>query len=139
MPLTFVNDSAPALLQSILTASQNAVIAYRAVRSTDGAVTDLRLAMLNSLTERQLGVSSVEALDQPFTQLFPHLAKTDLFNRYQHVVETGQPVQFEFQYTRPNQPKPFWCDVSVVKLNDNIVVSCNDPQNISDYAHQWTF
>ncbi|GAB2515558.1 PAS domain-containing sensor histidine kinase [Spirosoma aerophilum] len=126
MPLKFVHDSAPALLQSVLTATQNAVLVYQAVRSTDGRVADLRLMMLNAVAEQHLGRPSIEVFGQSIDQLFPHLVGTGLFDRYKQVVETGQSAQFEFQYTRPNYPKPFWCDVSVVKLDENVVVSYKD-------------
>lgn len=115
--------SAQALLTSVLTATQNGVLVYQAIR-TEGTITDLRLTMCNVVAERDLGRPAVEAVGQPFTHLFPHLAETGLLNRYQRVIETGQADRFELEYTRPDQTKPMWCDVSVVRLmEDSIVVS----------------
>ncbi len=111
------------LLNSVLTALQNGVLVYQAVR-TDGQITDLRLTMCNAVAEQDMGRPAVEAVGQPFSRLFPHLAGTGLLDRYRRVIETGQAERFEFDYTRPDKPKPLCCDVSVVPLmEDSIVVS----------------
>jgi PAS domain-containing protein len=124
--LNYINQTAPALLQSILTASKNAVTVYQAVRNPSGKLINLRLRMLNAAAERHLGYSASEVIGLPFDQLLPHLVDTGLYDHYRQVIETGQSTQFEFQYTRPDRPGPCWCDVSAVRMDDSVVVTYDD-------------
>ena len=126
MLMKSVHQSDPALLQNVLSALPGGVLFCQALRSLDGTLTDLRLTMLNAVAERDLGRRAVDAVGQSFGQLFPDLAKTGLFERYRQVVETGQPARFEYQFTRPGQHMPAWLDVSVVRLDDGLMVLYND-------------
>lgn len=131
-------QNSPALLQSVLKASQSCVIVYQIIL-TDGALTDLRLTMLNPAAERDLGRSANQVLGLPFGAAFPTLAKTDLFERYREVVETGQARRFEFGLTRPDQSNFRWYDVSVLRLDTSLVVSYNDitqAKQDADAAHE---
>lgn len=124
--INYMSQRAPALLQSILNASQHAVTVYQAERSPEGTLIDLELQMLNAAAERLMGYSATEAVGKRIGKLLPHLIETDLFNRYQRVIETGQSARFEFEYTRPDRPGPCWCDVSAVPMGDSVVVTYDD-------------
>lgn len=117
------SPSNPALLQRVLTASQNGVLVYRAVRRDDGLITDLRLTMLNAVAERDLGKAAIDVLGQPFSRLVPTMVQLGLFDRFRQVLDTGQSIRFEFQHTLPGQPDPDWLDISVVPMEDSVVVS----------------
>jgi signal transduction histidine kinase len=117
-----IHQSASDLLKSILTASQNGVSVYRALRDTNGVITDLRLTMLNAVAERDLGQPAVELLGNTFDKVYPHLAQT-LGKHYKQVIETGESIRFEFEYNRPGQSTSSWCDVSAVRMEDCLVVS----------------
>ncbi|AUD00421.1 PAS domain-containing protein [Spirosoma pollinicola] len=115
------------LLQSVLSASQNAVMVYQLVQDSSNNKSALRLTMVNPVAERNLGRPAVELLGSTFPVLYPHLVGTGLDDRYRQVVETGLPAQFEFSYHRPGLAIPAWCDVSAVPLGENsVVVSYND-------------
>ncbi|MBC3785809.1 PAS domain-containing protein [Spirosoma utsteinense] len=124
--INYMAQRAPALLQSILDASQQAVTVYQAERSPEGILIDLQLRMLNASAERLMGYSASEAVGKRIGKLLPHLVDTDLFDRYQQVIETGQSSHFEFEYTRPDRPGSCWCDVSAVPMEDSVVVTYND-------------
>ncbi|RYF71705.1 MAG: PAS domain-containing protein, partial [Cytophagaceae bacterium] len=128
-----INQSAPALLKGILTASQNGVAVYCAVRDAEGLITDLRLIMLNAVTERDLGQSSIDLLGKTFNNIYPHLAQT-LGERYKQVIETGESIQFEFEYNRPGQSTSSWCDVSALRMEDCVVVSYNNITQLKENA-----
>lgn len=128
------NPSSPALLTSVLTATQNGVLVYQAIR-TDSKLTDLRLTMCNAVAEQDMGRPALEAVGQSFTRLIPHLAETGLLARYGRVIETGLADRFELEYTRPGQSESNWCDVSVVRLTeDSLVVSYDNITHIKANA-----
>ncbi|SOD92804.1 PAS domain-containing protein [Spirosoma fluviale] len=125
--MSVTNQSATALLQSVLQASQNGVLVYKGIHDATGTLTDLQLTMINAAAERSLGCSSVEAIGQPFNRIHPYWVGTDLVDRYQHVISTGQPARFEFTFNQPGQGLPTWWDISAVRLEENcVVVSCQD-------------
>ncbi len=114
---------APILLQSVLSASPNGVIVYHAVRDAAGTVVDLRIAMVNAVVEQDFGKPATELLGQLYSRLFPNVAKADLFDHYRQALETGVSTRFDFQYTLSRQTTPSWFDISVVPLQDSIIVS----------------
>lgn len=120
-----LNPSNPALVQPVLTVSQNGVLVYSAVRNANRLITDLRLTMLNAVAERDLGKEAIDVLGQLFSQLFPKPIQVGLFDRFRQVLDLSQSARFEFQYTLAGQPEPDWLDVSVVPIEDSIVVSYN--------------
>ncbi|GAB3022230.1 PAS domain-containing sensor histidine kinase [Spirosoma pulveris] len=125
--MSVTNQSATALLQSVLQASQNGVLVYRGIHDAAGTLTDLQLTMINAAAERSLGCSSVEVIGQTFDRIHPYWVGTELADRYQHVISTGQPARFEFEFNQPGRVLPTWWDISAVKLEENsVVVSCQD-------------
>ena len=120
------DPSTPALLESVMTASQNGVLVYQVLHNPIAGGDDLRLTMLNAIAERDLGRPAIDILGQPFGRMFPHLAESGLLDRYRRVLDTGQSARFEFDYARPSQASPLWLDISAVRMEDSIVVSYND-------------
>lgn len=116
----------PALIQNALTVSQNGVIVFQPERDENGLVVDFRLVMLNSIGEQEINRPATELIARPFTQLYPDSDDTTLLELYQQVIETGEAVHFDFQFTRPGQSKPSWFAVSVMRLDDRLLVSFRD-------------
>ncbi|AUD06334.1 PAS domain-containing sensor histidine kinase [Spirosoma pollinicola] len=125
MPAT-QNQSAPALLQRVLSASQNGVLVYHAVRDDEGIIVDLRVAMLNAVAERDSGKPAIDMLGQLYSRLFPSVAQAELFDRYRRVMETGEAARFELYYKLSTKTTADWFDISVMPLQDSIVVSYNN-------------
>lgn len=115
--------SAPALLQTVLTASQNGVIVYQPVHDLTGTMTDFRLTMLNEIAERDINRPATELIGQLFGQLFPEPDDTTLLEQYRQVFTNGQAAHFEVQFMLPYQQAPTWFDVAAVRVEDNLVVS----------------
>ncbi len=120
------SPSAPALLQTILTASQNGVIVYQPVRDAMGVLSDLRLTMLNDIAEQDINRPATELIGQLFSQLFPQPDEITLLEQYREVFTTGKAARFEFQSTPPHQQAPTWFEVAAVRVDDNLVVSYTD-------------
>lgn len=120
--MNMTNPSAPVLLTSVLTATQNGVLVYQAVR-TSGIITDLRLSMLNAVAERDFGKPAIEIVGQLFSHLFPTTVKAALFERYRQVIDTGELARFEYQYKLSGQLNTDWFDISVVPMQDSVIVS----------------
>jgi PAS domain S-box-containing protein len=112
-----------ALLQGVLSATQNGVLVYHAVRDNAGTIVDLRVAMVNAVAEQDFGKPATEILGQSYSRLFPNVAEADLFDHYRQSLETGVPTRFGFQYTLSGQAAPSWFDISVAPMQDSIIVS----------------
>ncbi|WP_425290895.1 PAS domain-containing protein [Spirosoma linguale] len=125
--MSVINQSSPALVQSVLQASQNGLLVYKGVRDDAGRLTGLQLMLSNAVAESNLNSPYAEAIGQLFDHLHPHWAETNLEHQYRKVIETGQPARFEFKFDQPGQSLPVWYDISAVRLEENsVVVSYHD-------------
>ncbi|WP_375448432.1 PAS domain-containing protein [uncultured Fibrella sp.] len=117
------------LLQSVLNGSQNAIIAFDAVRSQGkqdqtGPITDFRYVLQNEANRQRVGRSDEVLLGRTMLEFFPDVATNGLLEQYAQVVETGEPLRFELEYTYGNVPG--WYDYSVVKRGDGLVMTVHD-------------
>ncbi|XWW46331.1 PAS domain-containing protein [Fibrella sp. USSR17] len=116
-------QSAPALLKSLVTASQSGVLLFRGLRDDKGIIDDLRLIMLNAVAERDMGRSGINLLGSSFKKLFPGEVNNQLFLRFREVLLSGKADRFENEYILNGQTEPGWFDVSAVPVEDIVVVS----------------
>ncbi|MFD2570738.1 PAS domain-containing protein [Spirosoma soli] len=111
------------LLDGILDASLNGIIAYETIRDHQGNIIDFSFARFNraakkmlNLTDEVIGVSMLAQLDG--------VKEAGLFDKFVQVVETSEPTQFETPF--PAGDGLLWYQMSVVKLNDGLVITFND-------------
>ncbi|GAB2577775.1 hypothetical protein GCM10027190_29410 [Spirosoma areae] len=117
------------LLHSVLDGSQNAIIAFEAVRAgpaddQPGRITDFRYVLQNEANRQRVGRSDAVLLGRTMLEFFPDVATNGLLDQYAQVVETGEMLRFELEYTY--QDIPGWFDYSVVKRGDGIVMTVHD-------------
>lgn len=112
------------LLRSVLDGSQNAIIAFEAVRNADGHVTDFRYILQNRANQQRTGRTDEQLLGRTMLEFFPEVGTSGLLTQYAKVVETGEPLRFELEFTY--QHVPGWYDYSVVKRGDGIVLTVHD-------------
>ena len=111
------------LLDSILNASLNGIIAYESARSSAGDIIDFRAIIVNRVAQQILHLPGTEPGWYILT-LFPAVRETGLFARYVGVVETGEPLRLETPYAHNGMNG--WYDVAVVKLGDGFTITFND-------------
>jgi two-component system NarL family sensor kinase len=108
------------LLQATLDSSSNIIQAKEAVRDAQGRIVDFRWRLTNNVAARLFGdVIGCTVLDK-----YPGAVPSGLFERFKEVTETGQPARFELEYCHEHING--WYDLSVVKMDDGVVVTTTD-------------
>ncbi|MBO0936271.1 PAS domain-containing protein [Fibrella sp. HMF5335] len=112
------------LLRSVLDGSQNAIVAFDAIRNADGAIIDFRYILQNEANRQRVKRTDEQVIGNTMLTYFPITLTNGLFNQYVQVVETGQPMRTEvsFDYGLGEG----WYDLSVVKRADGIVLTVQD-------------
>ncbi|GAA4451089.1 hypothetical protein GCM10023189_12590 [Nibrella saemangeumensis] len=120
------------ILKGVLDSSLNGVAVYQSIRNESGDIIDFQVVLMNAIVEQDLGTSAEAFLGHRLSEFPLDDAQTNLVNQYKKVIETGQPYRTELQYPLPTRSQPAWLDISVVKLEDSVVVSYNDITGIKE-------
>ncbi len=83
------------LLHSVLDATLSGVLAMRAIRSEDNAISDFECLLANPAAERLLGAPSGSLVGGMLSSLALKDDGAGLFQQYISVVETGEPLDIE--------------------------------------------
>jgi PAS domain S-box-containing protein len=110
-------------LESILNTSQNGIAHFKAVRK-DGEIVDFKINFVNRALEPLLGVKPGDVTGKTLGSLPASLQDKGVKERYVHVVDTGESMQFETFYQRGEMEK--WFYVSLVKLGDGLTATFHD-------------
>ena len=116
------------LLASILNSSLDGVVAYSAVRNSQGNIVDLPWLLINRAAEKISGLPFNEVIGKYLLGEIPQVGKSGLFDLYVSVVETGETVDQEFFYEHDRDISA-WLHIVAVKLNDGLAVTF---RNITD-------
>jgi two-component system CheB/CheR fusion protein len=126
--LTFVDITALKELNNILAgvfnASQNGIMAFRAVRDEEGQVSDFVWLAANNTTSSIFRKTNADLVGHTMKATIPEVAKNGLFARCLHVVSQNEPMRFEYFLKDAEHEK--WFDVVVMKMTDGVVVTFND-------------
>ncbi|GAA4420795.1 hypothetical protein GCM10023187_56230 [Nibrella viscosa] len=114
------------ILKGVLDSSLNGVAVYQSIRDETGQIVDFRIVLMNAIVEQDLGTLADDVLGHRLSEFPLDDAQIHLVNQYKIVIETGRPYRIELQYPLPTRSEPSWLDISVVKLEDSVVVSYND-------------
>lgn len=109
------------LLRSVLDGSQNQIIAFAAIRDTNGKIVDFRYLLQNEANRRSVNRTEEQVIGHTMLEYFPHVIETGLFDRYVQVIETGQPDRFDMPYYYDELAGYY--NISVVKRGDGIVLT----------------
>lgn len=116
------------LLASILNSSLDGVVAYSAVRNSEGNIVDFQWLLINPAAEKFYGLLLNEIVGKNLLAELSQFCNNGLFDLYVSVVETGETVDREFSYE--HEPDTIvWLHIVAVKLNDGLAVTF---RNITD-------
>lgn len=116
------------LLASILNSSLDAVVAYSAVRNSEGNIVDFQWLLINPAAEKFYGLLLNEIVGKNLLAELSQVRNNGLFDLYVSVVETGETVDREFSYEH-ERDTIVWLHIVAVKLNDGLAVTF---RNITD-------
>jgi PAS domain S-box-containing protein len=103
--------------------SLDAFTILKAVRAPTGRIVDFEWEYVNSAAEQILHHPKEELVGRRLLEVLPG-NRTDLFERYVHVVETGQPHDIEFAYSAEGIKG--WFRNMAIKLGDGVALSFSD-------------
>ena len=116
------------LLASILNSSLDGVVAYSAVRNSEGNIVDFQWLLINPAAEKFYGLLLNEIVGKNLLAELSQFRNNGLFDLYVSVVETGETVDGEFSYEHEGDTI-VWLHIVAVKLNDGLAVTF---RNITD-------
>ena len=116
------------LLASILNSSLDGVVAYSAVRNSEGNIVDFQWLLINPAAEKFYGLLLKEIVGKNLLAELSQVRNNGLFDLYVSVVETGETVDREFSYEH-ERDTIVWLHIVAVKLNDGLAVTF---RNITD-------
>ena len=117
-----------AIVQSVLDASLNSMIAYEAMRETgvQGPITGLRLVLINQIAAADTNRPVAQLMGQSMKTDLTSLAASPLYNRLIQVLTTGLPERFTFTLDTPDTADAREFDILINRIGDLAVVSYND-------------
>lgn len=121
------------LLDAVLDASLDGVLAMRAIRDDAGGLTDLAIMAANRAALNLLDMTESDLTDRRLLETFPAIRDTGLWELYADVVERQVPRKVEIDYPRPRGVRPYL--VSAVPMADGLAITFSD---ITDFreAHR---
>jgi PAS domain S-box-containing protein len=84
------------LLQSVFDTSPTSVTVYKPIRDKDRNIEDFEIVVANPFAIKTVG--NIDLVGSRLTALFPTSLKNGLFDKYVHVMKTGEPLDFEIWY-----------------------------------------
>ncbi|TAE94536.1 MAG: PAS domain S-box protein [Oscillatoriales cyanobacterium] len=116
------------LLASILNSSLDGVVAYSALRNSQGKIVDFQWLLVNPAANNISGRPLNARVGNHLLAEIPEIRNNGLFDLYVSVVETGETVDQEFYYEHDRDTSA-WLHIVAVKLNDGLAVTF---RNITD-------
>jgi diguanylate cyclase (GGDEF)-like protein/PAS domain S-box-containing protein len=111
-----------------LAAAESSLDAFgilESVRNEAGEIVDFRILYVNANAERLVGQPRSKLLGQMLCSVTPAKSDSLMFGRFRRVVETGDPLNEEFQTDLPGI-KAKWLRSQVVRLNDGLAMTFSD-------------
>jgi PAS domain S-box-containing protein len=120
-------------LESILNTSQDGIIHYKGIREHH-EITDFRVEYANSAVESLFGKLPSKIVGKKISEFDSHINKAALFDKYKHVIATGEAAQFELLFARDREE--FWFIISLVKLDDGVTATFHDITKLKKYEEE---
>jgi PAS domain S-box-containing protein len=112
------------LLVSVLASSLDGIMAFRAVRTADGALVDFEWLLVNPRAEQIVGRPSAELIGRRLLVEMPGNREAGLFDLYVEVVESRVPAHRTFRYDA--EAVQAWFQITAVPLGDGFAVTFRD-------------
>ncbi|MGN6615606.1 MAG: PAS domain-containing protein [Ilyomonas sp.] len=107
------------LLQSIFDTTLIGICLHEAVYDGNGDIVDFRIKLVNKELERL--TAEKDLAGKLYTQQYPGIRKTPVFEAMIRVMQTGEPSQLEYMYEYDGFEK--WFSSMFVKLGNNIIAT----------------
>jgi len=117
-------DEAEGDFRSSLEALDEAFFRMRAVRDTVGTIEDFLYEYCNPAALRVLGRPPDDVIGRRLLELYPAHKTNGLFEAYVQVIESGEPLRYEFEYNENGVVGEF--EVFVCRLGDGYVLVGHD-------------
>jgi diguanylate cyclase (GGDEF)-like protein/PAS domain S-box-containing protein len=111
--------------QRFIAAAENGLDAFflfDTVRGSDGKIIDFRFRYVNAKAEEMMGMTRGQMVGQMLCVVIPSCISRGFFDRYCKVVETGHPLDEEYQVEMATI-KASWLRSRAVKLGDGIAIT----------------
>ena len=112
------------LLGSVLDSSLDGIVAFRALRNSQGNIVDFEWLLVNPAAEKIIGRTATELMGQDLLEALPGNRQVGLFDLYVQVVETGVALETELYYQYDGIKA--WFQIVVVKLGDGFAATFRD-------------
>lgn len=112
------------LLMAVFEASQDGMLAVRAVRDRQGRIIDGKILSANCKACEYAGYSARSMLEASFKDLFRDLVARRIWRRCLRVIRTRSSERFELNINRDG--RDVWLRMTLVALGDGFVISIND-------------
>jgi PAS domain S-box-containing protein len=96
------------------------------IRDASGKIVDFRHAFVNSLAAGLINRRPEEVVGRSICELVPANREAGLVDKYAQVVETGEPMIYEFPLTGFEDVNASWLKIQIVKLDDGVAITCSD-------------
>lgn len=110
-----------AFLQSVLDTTQNGIATYEPIRNRDGRVVDFRIAYINHMVTKDIGLLPAEITGRTIREVFPNAFKDGSFEHLVRYVETGEGSHYEM--THPAGDELIYLDVSLARMGEGATVT----------------
>jgi signal transduction histidine kinase len=110
------------LLNGVVNNAPVGIEVYEAMRDEKGAIADFRIKLYNHVVHELTGVPEEDRRRFTFKELLRSLGSEELYTRYQHTTETGEPFAFDYQLPGGGR----WLHLSIVKLGDGFLVMLSE-------------
>ncbi len=115
---------------NILGHSPNGIVALESIRDDNGDTIDFAITLANKAA-KDIANLPEDVIGKRILALFPQIKKDGLFEAHKKVVETGIP--FSTDISSDNGAATRWVRVSIVKLDNGLIVNCTDISGIKGF------
>lgn len=92
------------LLRSVLNTSPGGIMVFQAIRNESGTIIDYEISQVNKTVETLTETEADQLIGQRFTNILPDDVTDLLMDRFNKVMETGRPADFEYHFeTEPGK------------------------------------
>jgi PAS domain S-box-containing protein len=121
------NSESRSLVQTVFEVTLNPIAYHKALRDEQGNIIDFTFLLEN---RQARSYAMHDRTGQRYSDAYPGIKDTKVFQLYRQVVETGQPINTEVELTLKGVPR--WFHLMAAKLEDGLVATAVD---ITDRKH----
>ncbi len=119
-----VREEAEQSWKRVLDSSPSGIMAFDSIRDEDGKISGFEWTRMNEAAEAIVHEKAEEMMNYAILEIHPENKGSSLYNRYIHVVESGEPLLTETEFTRNGLA--ITISVAAVRLLDGLVITFTD-------------